>query len=72
MTIDNIHYTSCCETSAVPSVVLLYVDGVSVILKVAAEVDVVTLAVVLEADAVDVADVLCPGDVDLAAVDKLL
>ncbi len=56
----------------VPLVVLLYVDGVSVIPKVAVEVDVATLVVVLEADAVNVVDVLCPGDVNLAAVDKLL
>ena len=56
----------------VPSVVLLYVGGASVIPKVAAEVGLVTLAVVLEADAVDVVDVLCPGDVNLAAVNKLL
>ena len=63
---------SCCETSAISSVVLLYVDGASVIPKVAAEVGLVMLAVVLEADAVNLVDVLCPGDVNLAAVDKLL
>ncbi len=39
-------------------VVLLYVDRASVIPKVAADVDVVTLAVVLEADAVNVVNVL--------------
>ena len=58
--------------SAVSSVVLLYVDGASVIPKVAAEVGLVTLAVVLEADAVNVVNVLCPGDVNLAVIDKLL
>ena len=51
---------------------LLYVDGASVIPKVAAEVGLVTLAVVLEADAVNLVDVLCPGDVNLAVIDKLL
>jgi hypothetical protein len=52
--------------------VLLYVNRVSVILKVVAEVDIVTLAVVLETDADNVVDVLCPGDNNLVMVDKLL
>ena len=53
-------------------VVLFYVNGASVIPKVATEVDVVTLTVVLVADAVNVVDVLGPGDVDHAVVDKFL
>ncbi len=40
--------------SAVPLVVLLYINEESIIPKSAVEVDVVTLAVVLEVDAVDV------------------
>ena len=68
----TIYNTSCCKTSTVPLVVLLYANGASVIPKVAADVGVVTLTEELVFDSDNVVNVVHLGDIDLAVVDKFL